>query len=138
VRQLRIVFVGLVAMVGLVGCGGGGSGGATVASTSEGTTTRTTGGSTTPSTRATTTTGTTNRRSRRAGTLRKGQRVVFKATDIEVGDTVRCVSGSASVEATVPERGTGTFKHAEARNGRGSATISLGTREDGRVVAECQ
>ena len=134
-RRAGIVLAGLAAVC-LAGCGGGG-GDSEASSTSAGTTTRTTGGSTTPTTTgSTSTTDTTARPPRLVGTLRKGQRVVFRPSRIQVGDTVKCKSGAATVEARVPKRGTGTFKHAEG-SGKASATISLGTRSNGSVVAQC-
>jgi hypothetical protein len=72
-------------------------------------------------------------------TLRKGQSVIFAASEIDVGDTVACVSDAGRQEVRVPEAGLGTTSHADAAgpNG-GSTTITLETREDGSVHAKCE
>ncbi len=67
--------------------------------------------------------------------LTKGRRQVIAANSVHVGSKITCTSDGIHIAARVPARGHAVSKIADGL--RGSATLTLKTLADGRVIASC-
>jgi len=67
--------------------------------------------------------------------LTKGERHVFAAGFVHVGRKITCTSDGIYIAARVPVRGHAVAKIADGSHS--SATLSLKTLADGRVIASC-
>jgi len=68
--------------------------------------------------------------------LTKGQRRVFAAGSLHIGAQVRCSSEGIRVSARVAARRHSIATVADGAHG--SATLTLSTLADGRVIASCK